>query len=59
MTPVAPVVESGLIDLSDVSLERLLEQEGDSNLALAVKRIRDEAQSVARSDSVSAFNSSL
>jgi FXSXX-COOH protein len=59
MTPVVPTVESGLIDLSEISLTRLLNEADDSNLALAIQRIHDEAESIDRSDSISAFNSSF
>ena len=54
-----PSVESGLIDLSDASLTRLLAAEGDSVLAAAARRLRDEADAADRSDVVSAFNSAL
>lgn len=51
-------VESELIDLNDFPLEDLLGAD-DSVLAVAVRRIRDEASAGDRSDAVSAFQSAL
>jgi FXSXX-COOH protein len=54
----SPPVESELIDLNDIPLDDLLGAD-DSVLAAAVRRIRDEASSADRSDTVSAFQSAL
>ena len=53
------LLESALLDLSGVSLPRLIDEEGDSVLAAALRRMSDEADAGDRSDVVSAFNSSL
>lgn len=46
------------MDLTDVNLAALMESK-DSNLALAVQRVRDEADRGEPRRGVSAFNSSL